>query len=343
MIRIDGSTGEGGGQMLRTALSLALVTGQPFEMENIRAGREKPGLLRQHLTAVLAAAEIGNAKVQGAALGSKTLRFYANEIRPGNYRFAVGTAGSGTLVLQTVLPALMTASGPSTLVLEGGTHNTHAPPFDFLNKTFLPTLARFGPRVSVRLDRFGFYPAGGGRITVEIQPCSHLSPVVLESRGDVTTRKAIAIVANLSRNIAERELAAATQALGWEASSAQIMETNNSPGPGNILFLELGSAQVTEVISAFGRLGATSEQVAQEAVEEARTYLKSDAVAGEHLADQLLLPLALAGSGSFTATKLTLHARTNMEVISLFLPSVAFQAEREENFTRITVKGNSRA
>ena len=144
--------------MLRTALSLSLVTGQPFVIEKIRAKREKPGLLRQHLTAVLAAMEIGSATVEGATLGSKTLTFTPGKVRAGEYRFAVGTAGSSTLVFQTILPALMTASGRSRLVIEGGTHNTQAPPFDFLAKTFLPILSQLGPRVTVKLERYGFYP-----------------------------------------------------------------------------------------------------------------------------------------------------------------------------------------
>jgi len=163
MITIDGSFGEGGGQILRTSLALSLVTGKPFSIEKIRAGRAKPGLLRQHLTAVRAAGEIGRARIEGAELGSGQLTFVPDAVRPGAYDFAVGTAGSATLVLQTMLPALMLAGGPSQLRLEGGTHNTYAPPLDFLEKAFLPILRRMGPEVAVTLERFGFYPAGGGR------------------------------------------------------------------------------------------------------------------------------------------------------------------------------------
>lgn len=336
MIRLNGASGEGGGQILRTALGLSLVTGQPFSIENIRAGREKPGLLRQHLTAVLAATEIGNAQVEGALLGSKSLTFHPNKIRTGEFRFAVGTAGSGTLVLQTILPALMLASESSSLVMEGGTHNTHSPPFDFLQKTFLPVLAQMGINVSVELERFGFYPAGGGRFSVKIEPCTKLIPIVLEKREEITVRRATAIVANLSRKIAERELKLIAHRLNWEEESVELIETKNSPGPGNIVFIEMGSPSFTEVFSAFGRLGASAEHVASEVVEEARSYLVSSAMAGEHLTDQLLLPFALAGSGSFTATKLSLHARTNIEVISKFLP-VRFETETSENFTRVEV------
>src|SRR5271166_6297783 len=159
---LDGSIGEGGGQILRTALSLSIVTGKPFFIEKIRAGRERPGLLRQHLTAVLAAAEVGGAEVQGASLGSTELTFSPGAIRAGEYRFSVGTAGSGTLVFQTVLPALMLTAEPSRIVIEGGTHNTAAPPFDFLARTFVPLLERMGPKVVLEFESYGFYPEGGG-------------------------------------------------------------------------------------------------------------------------------------------------------------------------------------
>jgi hypothetical protein len=157
MIRIDGSLGEGGGQILRNSLSLSLATGKPFRIENIRAGRERPGLLRQHLTAVLAAVEVGGAGVEGATLGSTAVTFSPGKVRAGDYRFAVGTAGSGTLVLQTVLPALLTADAPSHIAIEGGTHNSAAPPFDFLDRAFLPLIERMGPKVRLQFERFGFY------------------------------------------------------------------------------------------------------------------------------------------------------------------------------------------
>src|SRR5262245_60850976 len=154
MIRIDGSFCEGGGQILRTSLSLSLATGKPFRIEKIRAGRERPGLLRQHLTAVLAAAEVGAAEVEGATLGSAALTFSPGKVRPGEYRFTIGTAGSGTLVFQTILPALMLASKPSSVTIEGGTHNSAAPPFDFLAGTFLPLLERMGPKVRLQFERY---------------------------------------------------------------------------------------------------------------------------------------------------------------------------------------------
>lgn len=339
IIRIDGSEGEGGGQMLRTALSLSMVTGQPFAISNIRAGRERPGLLRQHLTGVLAAAEISSAEVEGANLGSQSLVFRPKEIRAGDYHFAVGTAGSGTLVFQTVLPALMLASGSSTLTIEGGTHNQASPPFDFLDRTFIPFINRMGPEVTLAIERHGFYPAGGGRFHATITPCASLRPLEIGERGDISRRRAIAISANLPTHVASRELKEA-QVLFSERLETRSVEAT-SPGPGNVVLIELESERVTEIFTAFGELGVSAEQVTREAVREAREYLVSAAVAGEHLTDQLLLPFALAGGGTFTALKLTQHAKTNMEIIGLFLP-VEFETERTERFTRVRTKRTGR-
>lgn len=336
MITIDGSFGEGGGQILRTALSLSLATGTPFRIENIRAARKKAGLLRQHLTAVLAAAEIGAAEIEGATLGSTALTFTPKSVRAGEYRFSVGTAGSGTLVFQTVLPALLRASAPARVTIEGGTHNNAAPPFDFLARTFLPLMRRMGANVSLKLERYGFYPAGGGRFIAEIEPCAVLKSLELGLRSEIRSKRVTAIVANLSPRIAEREIEKVASMMSLTSEGTAI-ETKNSQGPGNIVLIEIESADVTEVFSSFGRLGVASEKVAEEAVREAREYLASRAVAGEHLTDQLLLPLALAGGGSFTATKLSRHARTNQEVISRFLP-IAFEIENASDHCWVRVK-----
>jgi RNA 3'-terminal phosphate cyclase (ATP) len=233
MILIDGSSGEGGGQILRTALSLSLATGIPCRIENIRAGRKNPGLLRQHLTAVRAAADIGIAEFEGATLASSALTFTPRAIRAGEYRFAVGTAGSGTLVFQTILPALLRAPGPTRVSIEGGTHNDAAPPFDFLDRTFLPLICRMGARVSLKLERYGFYPAGGGRFIAEIEPCQDLKPLHLGIRGEIRSKRVTAIVANLSTHIAEREIKKVASMMSL-TSMVQIVETKNSPGPGNM-------------------------------------------------------------------------------------------------------------
>ena len=337
MIQIDGSVGEGGGQILRTALSLSLATGQAFRVANIRAGREKPGLLRQHLTAVRAAAEVSGAACEGAVLGSKALTFAPGKVRPGDYHFVVGTAGSSTLVFQTVLPALMTASGKSRLVIEGGTHNTAAPPFEFIERSFLPLISRMGPTVRVELERYGFYPAGGGRFIAEIDPSPVLRPIELGERGKITSRRAVAIVANLPRHIGQREIETVAKMMDFVPQSLVIQQTQDSAGPGNVLMIELASASVVETFTSFGRLGVSAEKVAADAVRQAREYLASRAAAGEHLTDQLLLPMALAGAGSLAAVKLSLHARTNVEVISMFLP-VRFDTTECDGYVRVQVQ-----
>jgi RNA 3'-terminal phosphate cyclase (ATP) len=335
MIWVDGSFGEGGGQILRTALSLSLATGTPFRIENIRAGRKNAGLLRQHLTAVLAATEIGQADVEGATLGSTALTFTPKSVRAGEYRFAVGTAGSGTLVFQTILPALLRADAPTRVIIEGGTHNSAAPPFDFLDRTFLPLIRRMGANVSLKLERYGFYPAGGGRFAAEIEPCRVLKPLELGLRGDIRSKRVTAIVANLSPRIAVREIEKVASMMSL-TSEGIISETKNSPGPGNIVLIEIESSNVTEMFSSFGRLGVASEKVAEEAVHEAREYLVSGAVAAEHLTDQLLLPFALAAGGEFTATKLSRHAKTNQEVITKFLP-IRFETENAKDHCLVRV------
>src|SRR6185369_8719633 len=204
MIIIDGSLGEGGGQVLRTSLALSLLTGSPFRIENIRAKRKSPGLLRQHLTAVNAATQVGDASVEGASLGSTSLTFIPHGMRAGAYAFAIGTAGSTMLVLQTILLPLALAGEESTIELEGGTHNPAAPPFDFMQNAFLPLLHRMGAEVGIELVRPGFYPAGGGKIVVRIAPAKRLARLDLAHRGDITRRNARAVVANLPYAIAQR-------------------------------------------------------------------------------------------------------------------------------------------
>lgn len=327
MITIDGSKGEGGGQILRSALALSLVTGKPFTIRNIRAGRKKPGLMRQHLTAVHAAAEVGQATETGAALGSSELAFEPGEIRPGEYHFAVGTAGSATLVLQTLLPALLRASGPSNLRLEGGTHNPWAPPFDFLVKAFLPLVNRMGPTVQATLVRPGFYPAGGGEFHVTITPASVLQPIEVLERGEVRKTIATAKVAHLPRNIAERELRVIAGKLGLTGDDLVAEEVAGSRGSGNVVTIEVECQHLTEVFTGFGERGVPAEAVADQAAEQARGYLSAGVPVGEHLADQLLIPLALAGGGAFRTLGLSRHAQTNVAVIKAFL-DVEFEIDQ---------------
>lgn len=337
MITIDGSQGEGGGQILRTSLALSLVTGQPFRMEQIRAGRQKPGLLRQHLTGVEAATTVGSAEVTGATLGSQTLEFHPRGITPGNYRFAVGTAGSATLVLQTILPPLLTANGISTLTLEGGTHNPFAPPFDFLAHCFVPLIRRMGPTIELELRRPGFFPAGGGKFHARIEPVKKLKRFDLLERGAIRQQRARAIISKLPVDVADRELAVIQSQLDWSETECGVDVVENPLGPGNALLLEIEAEHVTEIFTGFGERGTSAENVARKVAEAASSWLESGAPVDEHLADQLLIPMALAGGGSFSTTKPSLHSTTNAEIIQRFL-AVAIRFEKEAtNIWRVVV------
>lgn len=318
MIIIDGSEGEGGGQIVRNALALSIVTGQPFTISKIRGGREKPGLMRQHLTAVEAACAVSGAQCDGASVGASEIVFRPGRVQPGEYRFAVGTAGSTSLVLQTVLMPLLLAEAPSRLVLEGGTHNMMAPPFDFIERTFLPVLNRMGPTVSAQLVRHGFYPRGGGRIEVDIRPAL-LCPIEATARGNLRTVSATALIAGLPFDIADRELKMAKRLLPeWPETAFVVRQLPEDRGPGNAIILEAAFDEVSEIVTGFGKLGVSAEALAKTAASRMRGYLESTAFAGPYLADQLLLPFALAGGGVFTTVKPSQHTRTAAEVIAMF-------------------------
>ena len=319
MLVIDGSTGEGGGQIIRTSLALSLVTGKPFRVERVRANREKPGLRQQHLTAVKAAAEIAAAKVEGAAVGALEFTFIPGSVTPGDYVFRIGTAGSATLVLQTILPPLMIATRSSTVKLEGGTYNVHAPPYDFLEKTFLPLVNRTGAQVLIELERYGFYPPGGGRFNVLIEPALKFQRLDLLERGRILAERARALVVNLPRSIADRELAVIKERMGLRDEQLQVEISDNAISRGNVVMIEIESEHLTEVFTRVGERGVPAETVALKAVEEAQEYLKTEAPVGEHLADQLLIPLALSRGGSFVTGSLSLHTTTNIKIIKKFL------------------------
>jgi RNA 3'-terminal phosphate cyclase (ATP) len=276
-------------------------------------------LLRQHLTAVQAAAAVGRAAVEGDTAGSLALTFAPAGVHPGEYAFSVGTAGSATLVLQTILPPLLLAGGRTTIALEGGTHNPSAPPFDYLERVFLPIVNRLGPRVEAVLERYGFYPAGGGRFTVTIDPSPKLARLELCDRGEIVGRRLRALVANLPRHIGEREVATARGLLNWSEESACVEMVTNTSGPGNVMLVEIESAHVTEICTGFGETGTPAEAVADRAAREARQYLAAEVPVGCHLADQLMPILALGGGGSFRTLTLSGHAMTNADVVRQFL------------------------
>ncbi|RVU35223.1 RNA 3'-terminal phosphate cyclase [Hwanghaeella grinnelliae] len=318
MITIDGSEGEGGGQVLRYAAALSLLTGEPFTIENIRGGRAKPGLMRQHVTALEAACTIGDAKCSGLAVGSSSLSFQPGRVKPGNYNFAIGTAGSTSLVLQTVLMPLLLANGPSHLVIEGGTHAMAAPPFEFMQKALLPILSRMGPKVSIQLERHGFFPRGGGRIVVEIEPSALRSIECLE-RGAFMQGRVEAVLAGIPRDIAERELTAARKVLSeWPDDAFTIRQLPGEHGPGNALLVEAEFENITEVVSSFGKLGVPAEKLAKSAARSMAGYLALEAFAGPYLQDQLLLPFALAKGGAFTTVRQSEHTRTAAKLIERF-------------------------
>lgn len=318
-VHIDGSTGEGGGQILRTSLALSSCLGKSFQISRIRAQRNRPGLQPQHLAAVKAASEICDAQVEGAEKDSQELCFIPGKVQAGEYHFVIGTAGSTTLVLQTVLPALVLAGKPSSLVLEGGTHNPFAPPFEFLTRAFLPLLERMGPTVHAVLERPGFAPKGGGRIRVDIEPVTKLLPIEIMQRGRITKRHAEVLLAHLPEHIAQRELAVIKQALKFEDSELSLNFASEAFGAGNVVSAIIQSEHITECFTAFGQRGLPAEQVAQKLVKELQRYLDAGVPVGKYLADQLLLPLALAGGGSFMTVEPSSHTLTNIRVINAFM------------------------
>lgn len=315
-ILIDGSQGEGGGQILRTALSLSMITGKPFELQNIRAGRKKPGLMRQHLVCVQASQRISNATVEGAELHSTHLHFAPQQVQAGQYEFQIGSAGSTMLVFQTLLPALMVQDQPSQLTIHGGTHNPMAPTADFVQQAFLPALQKMGAQVEFKLEKAGFFPVGGGKVSTCISAWQDKRHFSVLARGALQSLQAFAVALNIPQDIAQRELATLDKRLNL-SHRAQLYPQGTSQG--NTAFVVVASEQHTQVISALGEVKKSSEQVGAELAREVKAYLASQAVADEHLADQLLLPLALGKGGEFTAQVISEHTRTQAEMIQRFI------------------------
>lgn len=340
-VMLDGRRGEGGGQILRTGLTLAAVTGRPLTVTHIRAGRPRPGLLRQHRTAVLAAAAVCSARVEGAELGSQQIEFAPGALVGGDHAFAIGTAGSTALVLQTILPILLRAREPSQVRISGGTHNPAAPPFEFLQRAFLPQLHRMGLRVDLELVRTGFAPAGGGEILARIEPAAPGPPLHLTERGAFVGRETCITLAGLPAGVGEREASALQEALGWPRSELRIVRPENARGPGNVVGITLQHEHLTEVFTAFGRKGVPAEAVGAEVAARVRRYLASSAPVGEHLADQLLLPMALQAGGTFRTLPLSPHTTTNIEVLQAFLGDVIEGVAHPDGTHLVRIKGDS--
>lgn len=337
-IHIDGSQGEGGGQMLRSALSLSMLSGRPLHIERIRAGRAKPGLMRQHLVSVQAAARLCSAHVSGANIGSCALEFVPGPVQAGVYRFAIGTAGSTMLVLQTVLPALLRAEAKTTLVIEGGTHNGMAPSSDFIALSFLPQLRRMGADVELTIERLGFYPAGGGAVRIVVKPTA-LRPIHLFERGATLGIEAHALVLGLPEKIALRELTEVADRLQLRRGQLHVDARQQRGGIGNALHLIARYEHVEEVVTSLGERGLSSEAVAAQACHQLQAYLAHDAPVGEHLADQLLLPMLVAGGGSFVTSTPSAHLLSNAAVIEAFgMARVTIEAMPERGSAhRVTV------
>ncbi len=319
MIEIDGSAGEGGGQVVRTSLTLAMSTASPIIIRNIRARRSKPGLRAQHLAAVRAAAAICGARIEGAAIASTMLTFVPGALRPGHYEIDVGTAGSTMLVLQTILPALSLCRAPSQILLRGGTHNPRAPTFEFIQYAYLPLLARLGYRAGVSLERHGFYPRGGGVVRASIEPLRRGDFLELLERGPVTSRTARVLISRLASHIAQREIDVLRSRLGLREGACGI-DTVSAPSAGNTLHVRVGCTNIVTVFCGFGMRGVPAETVAGRVADEVERYLAAEIALDSHLADQMLVPLALAAGGRFSTLAPTGHTETNAAVIKHFLP-----------------------
>ncbi len=317
MLVIDGSQGEGGGQILRTSLTMAMVTGTDIRVENIRAGRERPGLMRQHLACVKAAQEVSNAKVSGSEVGSMEVTFKPKAIKAGEYHFSVGTAGSTMLIFQTVLPALALAESESRLSFEGGTHNIFAPSFDFVAMAYMPLMKQMGVEVEMEINRHGFYPQGGGQWQAVIKPTDRLGGLELLDAGELLDKEAVVTSSNIPGHVAVRELAEIAKQCKWPEEVLKS-ERVESMGSGNIVSMRLHYECCSEVVEYVGKVGVSAEKVARRAIQAIRRYQTAAVPVGEHLADQLMLPMAIGGGGVFRTLKPSLHSQTNRDVIHLF-------------------------
>jgi RNA 3'-terminal phosphate cyclase (ATP) len=324
-VRIDGSHGEGGGQVVRTALALSAVLGRPVEIANIRAGRRNPGLQAQHLTGVRALAEICRAGVRGAAPGSTELRFDPGPLQGGSYRFHVGTAGAISLVLQTILVPLAYAAGEASVGIAGGTHVPWSPPIHHVTEVLGPALAEFGLASSVELLAWGFYPRGGGEVRCRSRPAAGLRGWRAEARGSLRRAYGWSVVANLPRDIAARQRRRARQLLADRLAdpAIEVLEVA-AASPGTALILIVEGERARAGFSALGEKGKPAERVAEEACAPLLAFAESEAACDPHLADQLVLPAALAvGESAYSTSAVTSHLLTSAWVVNQFLPGAA--------------------
>lgn len=320
-IEIDGSSGEGGGQVVRGALALSLGTGRAFRIVSIRARRDRPGLRPQHVAAVQLAAAMSGAEVEGLEVGSRAMTFRPGVLRPGSYESRVETAGSTALVLQAVLPALAGLDQPSRLQLQGGTHTRRAPSFDFVARTLAPRYASMGAQVEVALLRPGFEPAGGGEVVVRVTPSGGLRRYEAMDDGRARVAAVEAMVADLPEAIAAREVDLTLKTLSVPRDRGRVVRCEG--GPGNAVSIDVETSAGVEVFTALGRIGLPAERVARNAIRDARTFARAGVPVGPHLADQLLVPMALGAGGAFDTVLPTPHATTQARLIESFLPEAS--------------------
>jgi RNA 3'-terminal phosphate cyclase (ATP) len=321
MLEIDGSHGEGGGQVLRTSLALSLITRRPFHLKNVRARRSKPGLQPQHLMSVQAAATIGQAKLRGATLHSTDLVFEPGETVPGNYHFRIGTAGATGLVLHTVYLPLALLDAPSTVTIEGGTHVRASPCFHFLQTTWAAYMALLGINIKLNMRRPGFYPRGGGLLEARIEGNAGLRGLDLPDLGQVKEASVLSAVAGLPEKIAQRQADRAQDRLEKLGLQVAVRQEVWQGGPGTMLAVELPTAPVPTLFFGLGERGKPAERVADEAVKVAQSFLDSEPLAVDgHSADQLLMPACVAHLPSqYRVADVTRHLLTNVMVIRSFL------------------------
>ncbi|MBX9677928.1 MAG: RNA 3'-phosphate cyclase [Gemmataceae bacterium] len=321
MIDIDGSQGEGGGQILRSSLALSLLTGKPFRLRRVRANRPKPGLQPQHLMSVKSAGEVGKAKLRGFSLRSEDLTFEPGKTTAGEYRFAIGTAGATSLVLHTIYLPLLRAAGPSTVRIEGGTHVKTSPTYHFLERTWQAYLRAFGIELGLKMTRPGFYPCGGGSIEANLTPATSWKGFVHETSDRIKHVTGFSAVASLPMAIAERQAIRAEQCLRRLGLDVELRLENWPGGPGTVVGLELPTSPAPTTFFAVGERGKSAEKVADEAVVQVEDYMRTDRNSVDsHSADQILLPLALAnGPSKFPVAEITKHLTTNADVIRRFL------------------------
>lgn len=332
---IDGSYGEGGGQILRTSLTIASLLGEPVRVENIRAGRKNPGLQPQHLTCARAAAQITRGKLNGAEPGSTALEFEPGRPRPGSYKFDVAevrsSAGSVNLILHTVLLPLVFSGGRSHLDIRGGTHVPFSPPFNHVRQVYLPLLHKLGIIARAEMQRAGYYPTGGGQISVVVEPTRQAHSWTVLDRGDLLAVTCVSGVSNVPGDVVQRQLDRAVSRVREAVPGVAIEEAQMvvpSQGQGTFVFIKAESDHCLAGFGALGERGKRAEQVADEAAVHFEQYIESQAALDRHLADQIILPMAFAeGTSEFTTVEITRHLLTNVWVIRQMLPEAEIEVQ----------------